>query len=71
LTIEVNPSLAGSVSPSSGWHNAGQALTIGAAANSGYGLLSWTGSGAGSYTGTNSSPTITMNSPITETAFFS
>jgi hypothetical protein len=70
LTMQVSPSGVGSVSPSSGWHNAGQGLTISATANTGYGFLSWTGSGAESYTGAHVHATITMNSAITETANF-
>lgn len=69
LTMQVIPSGAGSTTPSSsGWYNAGQKVTIGAAAKTGYKFLSWTGSGAGSYAGTSSSATITMNAQITETA---
>jgi hypothetical protein len=69
-TIVVPPSGAGSVSPGSNWYNAGQRLTIRATAKTGHKFLSWTGTGAGSYSGNNSSATITMNSAITETANF-
>jgi len=68
LTINANPSSGGSVSPGSGWYNAGTQVQISATANSGYQFASWSGSGSGSYTGTNNPATITMNSPITETA---
>jgi C1A family cysteine protease len=71
LMMQVSPVGAGSVSPSSGWHNAGQSVTIRATAKTGHRFQSWTGTGAGSYMGTSSSHTITMNSPITETANFS
>ena len=70
LTMNVNPAGAGSISPSSGWINAGSQVGISATANSGYAFQSWTGSGSGSYSGTSSSATITMNGPITETANF-
>jgi hypothetical protein len=70
LTMQVSPSGAGSVSPSSGWYDAGSSVSISATANSGYAFTSWTGSGSGSYTGTANPASITMNGPITETANF-
>jgi len=60
----------GTVTPSSGWYNAGDKLTITATANAGHIFKSWTGAGSGSYTGFSSSHTITMNSAIIETATF-
>jgi hypothetical protein len=68
LTMKVSG--PGSVTPSSGWYNAAQKVTITATANQGHKLKSWTGTGTGSYTGTSASYTITMNSAITETATF-
>lgn len=71
LTMQVSPSGEGSTKPSSnGWHNAGQTITINAAAAIGHKFLSWTGTGTGSYTGSIKLTTITMNSAITETANF-
>jgi hypothetical protein len=72
LTMQVNPPAGGSVSPSSGWQNAGTVLTISATANTGYVFSSWTGTGSGSYSGTNNPATnaVTMSAPITETANF-
>lgn len=70
LTMQVTPSGAGSVSPSSGWRTPKLSLVIIATAKTGHKFLSWTGTGTGSYTGTSRSKTITMNSPITETANF-
>jgi hypothetical protein len=60
----------GATSPSGGWYNAGQKVTITATANSGHKFKSWKGTGTGNYTGTSSSHTITMNAAITETANF-
>jgi len=60
----------GTVSPSSGWQNAGAKVTITAKPNSGHKFKSWTGTGTGSYTGTSASHTITMNGTISETATF-
>jgi len=72
LTTTVKPSGAGSVLPFffSGWHGAGTKVTLTATANTGHTFKSWTGTGSGSYTGTNNPATITMNSAITETANF-
>jgi hypothetical protein len=71
LTMQVNPSGAGSTTPSSsGWYNAGQKVSIKATTKTGFKFLSWTGSGGGSYSGTSSSSTATMNAPIAETANF-
>ena len=69
LTMKVSG--PGTVTPISGWHNAGAKVTITAKANSGHKFNSWTGSGTGSYTGTKNPATITMNSAITENANFS
>ncbi len=68
LTMENNPSNGGSVSPSSGWYSYGSQVTISESPNSGYSFSRWSGSGSGSYTGSDSSYTITMNNPITEEA---
>jgi uncharacterized repeat protein (TIGR02543 family) len=72
LTINTN---AGTVSPASGeWYNAGTTVTpILATAPSvvpgeRYVFNGWTGSGTGSYTGTNNPATVTMNGAIIETA---
>ncbi|MEM0288289.1 MAG: hypothetical protein QXG05_09025, partial [Nitrososphaerota archaeon] len=70
LTMSASPSSEGSVSPASGWYNAGSQVTITATPNSGYNFAGWSGSGSGSYSGSNNPATITMNGPITETANF-
>jgi hypothetical protein len=58
------------VSPSSGWYDAGTVVSISATPASGWLFSSWTGSGTGSYSGTNNPVSVTMNGPITETANF-
>jgi WD40 repeat protein/tRNA A-37 threonylcarbamoyl transferase component Bud32/DNA-directed RNA polymerase subunit RPC12/RpoP len=68
LTMQVPSS--GSITPDSGWQNAGLSLQIAATANQSYIFRNWLGSGSGSYTGTNNPATLVMNSPITETANF-
>ena len=70
LTMKVSSSTAGSVTPSSGWYNVGQTVTIKASAKTGHTFKSWTGTGTGSYTGTSATHTITMYAAITETANF-
>jgi hypothetical protein len=60
----------GSVSPASGWRNSGSAVSIRGIPASGYSFTNWTGSGTGSYSGTNNPASITMSAPITETATF-
>jgi hypothetical protein len=73
LTMQVNPSGSGSTSPTSGgtwWYAAGWVQAISATANAGYAYSNWLGSGSGSYSGTSSAATVTMNAPITETANF-
>jgi hypothetical protein len=65
----------GTTSPAAGstWYNASSVVTISATAPSAgagerYVWNGWTGSGNGSYTGTNNPATVTMNGPVTETA---
>lgn len=70
LTIGIQPNSAGSTSPNAGWYNAGATVIISATAKKGYRFKGWTGTGTGSYTGTASRSSVTMNGPITETATF-
>ena len=60
----------GTVSPISAWKNSGATVSISATSASGYSFSGWTGSGTGSYSGTNNPASITMNGPITENASF-
>ena len=60
----------GTVSPTSGWRTSGAAISISATPATGYSFTNWTGSGTGSFSGTNNSASITMGGPITETATF-
>ena len=70
LTTLSSPSNFGTVGTVSNWYNVSQALTLQESPNATSVFLSWTGSGAGSYTGVNPSGSITVNGPITETANF-
>jgi len=60
----------GTVSPASGFYNAGASVIITATPNNSFTFTGWTGTGLGSYTGNINPQTITMNAAITETAFF-
>ncbi|MBN2542980.1 hypothetical protein JXI42_08970 [bacterium] len=66
----------GTVSPESGWHDAGTVLTIDAeppdtATGVRYEWVGWTGHGTISYTGPDTSHSITMNSAVAESAYWS
>jgi len=72
LTIQVDPPGTGTANPAAGtyWYNAGEAVQLSAAGSGSYVFTSWTGTGTGSYRGTDNPATITMDAPITETANF-
>ncbi|MBA7571990.1 MAG: hypothetical protein GH159_00525 [Dehalococcoidia bacterium] len=63
LTTSVNPSGAGSVSPSGGEYDAGSSVSLSATANSGYVFDYWNGSASG--TGPNISVTMDADKSIT------
>jgi len=66
LSVSVNPSQAGSVSPATGEYESGEQVTLTASPTSGYTFDYWGGGASGS-----SNPvTITMNSDKTITAYF-
>src|SRR5437762_12385080 len=64
----------GTVSPFGGWKNSGTTISIAATPTNNnqvsYSFSGWTGSGTGSYSGTNNPASITMSGPITENAGF-
>src|SRR5262249_16186916 len=64
----------GTVSPTSGWRNPGSTVVISATPTNNnqvsYSFAGWTGTGSGSYSGTNNPASITMDGPITENASF-
>ena len=70
VTFSQNPADGGSISSNSDWHEAGTSVQTNASANAGWQFENWSGSGAGAYSGTDSSWNITINSPVTETAIF-
>ena len=69
--LTMNAGTGGTVQPASGWYNAGMNGQIKAIPNVGFTFSNWTGSGPGSFTGTNNPASININGPITETATFS
>jgi hypothetical protein len=79
LTLVNSPSAGGSsttstsptISGDTGWYDSGTGVSISATPNSGYTFSSWSGTGSGSYTGSNDPASITMNAAIQETASFS
>jgi hypothetical protein len=60
----------GTVTPASGWKNSGATISISATPATGYHFTNWTGTGTGSYSGTNNPASITMGGPISEAATF-
>ncbi len=70
LTMTAAGTGTGTVSPSSGNQNCDSGVSISASPGSGYLFCNWVGTGSGSYTGTSNSATVTMNSAISETAYF-
>jgi hypothetical protein len=68
--LTMNAGSGGTVTPGSGYQSAGKNVSIKAKANRGFHFVSWTGSGNGSFTGTNNPASVSMNGPITETAIF-
>jgi hypothetical protein len=68
LTVSVGVPGCGTVSPSSGWVEAGAIVVI--EASPGTYFQSWTGIGSGSYTGTANPVYVAVNSPITQIANF-
>ena len=61
----------GTVTPASAWKNSGTVVSIHATPASGHSFTTWSGSGTGSYSGTNNPASVTMGGPITEMATFS
>lgn len=68
LTMDAGPD--GGVSPASFWTNSRANVNITASPNAGYIFSNWLGSGAGAYSGSSSTASVTMTGPITETASF-
>lgn len=60
----------GTVSPVSGWYDAGSRVTISATPSSEYDFVGWDGGGLGAYSGTLSGYSLIINGPISQIAEF-
>ena len=60
----------GTVAPASSWYPKDTSVAISATPDSGYALITWNGSGAGSYSGILNPATVVMSRPMGETAQF-
>ncbi len=70
LSLQLNSPDGGSISQTSGWYNEATPLTLQATASPGWQFQGWIGSGNRSYTGGETTASIAMDGPITETAVF-
>jgi hypothetical protein len=68
--LTMSAGTGGHINPGSGWHTSGTTFSISATASPAYSFSNWTGSGSGSYSGTDNPRSITTMGPITETAAF-
>jgi hypothetical protein len=68
--LTMNAGTGGGVSPASGWYDSGTSVPIAAATNTCNSFSGWTGSGSGSYTGTNNPAGVVMDGAVSETANF-
>ncbi len=69
--LTMSSSEGGNAFPYSGWRDSSESVQISAGPFLGNIFNGWSGSGPGSYTGTNNPANIIMNGPISETASFS
>ena len=65
-----NGSVSGALTEGPGWTDAGLSLDLTAPANNGWQFEAWSGSGAGTYTGTSPSADVTVTGPLSENATF-
>lgn len=70
VNFTASPSNASLTLTSGQWVASGGSISISSNANPGWQLEGWKGSGSGSYSGNSDSFTLTVNSPINETAEF-
>jgi hypothetical protein len=70
ITTQPSTLNGGTVSPSSGWYNATQTISLVPSTSAGWKFESWSGDGAGSYSGNANLTTITVNASVNETAVF-
>ena len=70
LAIAASPAAGGTTGQTAGWTDAGSTVQLSQAASEGWKFEGWTGSGAGSYTGSSNSTDIVVGAPINETASY-
>jgi hypothetical protein len=70
LTTNASPNNGGTVTPTSGWVNSGAQISLQAFTAAGYQFSSWTCVGTNCFSGSSSSATITVTSPVLELANF-
>lgn len=68
--VSISGSAGGSVTPASGWFAGGTSVPLGATANTGWLFVNWTGTGTGSYSGNQSSASVSVKGPFSEFATF-
>lgn len=65
-TATTSPTISGDT----GWYNVNTVVSFTATPNSGYTFSAWTGTGAGSYSGTNNPASVTLTAYVVEAAAF-
>lgn len=70
VTLNVSPGGSASLSGAGGWYNASTSISLLASPSPGWVFQAWSGSGPGSYSGSNSVAVIVVNGPIIEEALF-
>jgi hypothetical protein len=70
LLFTMNSASGGTVLPTSQWVDSGQTVVMQAVPNANHVFGGWSGTGVGSFTGSNNPASVTMGGPITETASF-
>ena len=70
VTTSISPASGGSITNSTGWHDAGATVRLSAFADSGWKFEGWAGSGNGAYTGSLNQSSIQANGPFSENATF-
>jgi hypothetical protein len=68
--LTMSAGMGGTVSPASDWFDSGTVVNLSATPSNGYSFSGWTGSGSGSYSGTNNPASLALTAPITEVASF-
>ncbi|MCI4363659.1 MAG: hypothetical protein L3K13_05070 [Thermoplasmata archaeon] len=68
--VTILAGIGGEPGANSGWYAPGSTLALAASPDSTHLFSRWTGSGTGSYSGTQASQSLTVNGPITEVAQF-